>query len=321
MFNMSSMSIKKKNILIFLIFLIFAILYLFWALNSKNIAFFLPRRFKTVFAIVLSSFCIGYSSVSFQTITNNKILTPSVIGLDSLYLFIQTLIVYFFGSKTLAMLTGYKDYFLSIIIMIAFSILLFLILFKKDDRNIYFLVLAGMIIGNFFSGLATFMQVLLDPNEFLITQGKMFASFSNINGDLLSISFFIIFIVFLISFKDFKYLDVLSLGREHAINLGLDYKKFVFKNLIVISILIAVSTALTGPITFLSILVASISREFLKTHKHSSRITCAFFLGAAFLMSGQFILARLSMNTTISVIVNFIGGIYFIYLILKEVKL
>lgn len=314
------MSNKKKILIIILLFFIFASLYLFWGLTEKNIKFFLPRRLEAVLAIFISAFCIGYSTVSFQTVTNNKILTPSIIGLDSLYLFIQTLIVYAFGSGTLTMMTGYKNYFLSIGIMILFSILLFLILFKKEDRNIYFLVLAGMVIGNLFGGLATFMQVLLDPNEFLIVQGKMFASFNNINSELLFVSLAIILFIIVLCLKDFKYLDVLSLGREQAINLGINYQKFVLKTLIVISVLVAVSTALTGPITFLGILVASISRELLKTYKHTDRILGSVFIGAFALISGQFVLSRFNTGTTISVIVNFVGGIYFIYLILKEAK-
>lgn len=312
---------NKKILIVIALFILFTVLYLIWGLNSKNISYFLPKRIQTIIAIVISSYCIGYSTVTFQTITNNNILTPSVIGLDSLYLFIQTLIVYIFGSKSLTMFTDFKNYFLSIIIMILFSIILFSILFKKESRNIYFLIMSGMVLGSLFSGLSTFMQVLLDPNEFLIAQGKMFASFSKINSSLLIISLLIIIIIAIISINDFKYLDVLSLGRDNAINLGLNYKKFVMKNLIIISILIAVTTALTGPITFLGILVASISRELLKTYKHSTRTIGAIFIGAFSLAFGQFILSRVNTNTTISVVINFIGGIYFIYLILREAKL
>lgn len=314
------MSNKKKIFLIIILFLVFSSLYLFLGLNSRNIDFFLKRRFETVLAILISGFCIGYSTVSFQTITNNKIITPSVIGLDSLYLFLQTLIVYVFGSKNLEMMTGYTNYFLSILSMVVFSLLLFLLLFKKENRNVYFIVLAGMVVGSLFNGLATFMQVLLDPNEFLLAQGKMFASFSKINRELLFLSLLICLVVFIICIKDFKFLDVLSLGREHAINLGVSYNKLILKNLIVISILIAVSTALTGPITFLGIIVSSISRELLKTYKHTYRITGAVFIGAFALISSQFLLERFARETTVSVIINFIGGIYFIYLILKEAR-
>ncbi len=315
------MSNKKKIFILTILVLISCGLSLFLGINKDNIGFFLPRRATKLLAILISSYCIGYSTVSFQTITNNRILTPSVIGLDSLYMFVQTIIVYFFGSKTLSMMSGYTNYFLSICFMIFFSLILFIILFLKENRNLYFLILAGMIVGNLFGGLSTFMQVILDPNEFLVLQGKMFASFSNVNEELLFISVLIILALFIISIRDYNTLDVLSLGKEHSINLGVKYNHFVLKNLIIITVLISVSTALTGPITFLGILVASIARELMKTYKHTYRITCAVLIGCFALVFGQFLVEKVfRFTTTVSVIINFIGGVYFIYLILKEAK-
>mgnify|MGYP001622892513 CR=1 FL=1 len=315
------MSDKKKIFILTILCLLSCSLFLFLGVNKNNIGYFLPRRTTKILAIIISGYCIGYSTVSFQTITNNRILTPSVIGLDSLYMFVQTVIVFFFGSRTLSMMSGYTNYFISIGFMIFFSLILFVVLFLKENRNLYFLILAGMIIGNFFGGLSTFMQVILDPNEFLILQGKMFASFSNINEELLFISIAIIVILFIMTIQDYNKLDVLSLGKEHSINLGINYNYFVLKNLIVISILVAVSTALTGPITFLGILVASISRELMKTYKHTYRILCSVLIGIFALVFGQFLVEKVfTFNTTISTIINLVGGIYFIYLILKEAK-
>lgn len=315
------MSNKKKIFILILLILISCVISLFWGINKSNIGYFLPRRAIKILAIAISSCCIGYSSVSFQTITNNRILTPSVLGLDSLYMFLQTVTVYFFGSRTLSMISGYTNYFLSIGFMVFFSLILFIVLFLKENRNLYFLILSGIVIGNLFGGMTTFMQVVLDPNEFLVLQGKMFASFSNINKELLFISLLIMVALFFITIKDYNMLDVLSLGKEHAINLGINYKYFVLKNLIVISILVSVSTALTGPITFLGILVASISRELMKTYKHTYRILCSVLIGFFTLIIGQFLVEKVfSFNATTGTIINFIGGIYFIYLILKEAK-
>lgn len=315
------MTPKKKNVILLVMAIIAASLFVFYGLNSKNIDFFLPRRLKKISAMLITSFCIGYSSVTFQTITDNKILTPSVMGLESLYLFVQTFIVFFFGSKQLTMMTDLNNFFLSLAIMIAASCLLFLFLFSKKGTNIFFLVLAGMILGSFFSGLATFMQVLLDPNEFLILQGSMFASFTNINNSLIVVSAIIVGAILLFTCRDYKKLDVVALGADTAVNLGIHHRKFILKHFIVISVLVSVSTALTGPITFLGILLASLSRELLKTYHHSTRIVGATLIGAFSLILGQFLVEKVfSFNTTISVILNFIGGIYFIYLMLKEAK-
>lgn len=294
---------------------------LLFGLTSKNFSFFFPRRLDRVFAFVLVSFAISYSTISFQTMTSNRLLTPSIMGLDALYLFIQTVIVFFFGSGKIEMLNGINNYLLSIIIMIGFSLILFTLLFKKENNSIYFLLLVGMIMGSFFGGLSTFMQSILDPNEFLLVQGKMFASFNSINTELLIISFVIIAIVLLSTLTDYKKLDVLSLGKDQAVSLGIDYKKLVFKNLIVISILTSVATALVGPVTFLGLIIASLSSYVFKSYKHHIRIIGATLISLIFLGFAVIVIERVfNFQTTVSVIINLIGGLYFIFLILKEAK-
>lgn len=320
---MKNLKFDKKAFVIILIllaaFLIFSAMFLFIGLNSKNISFFLPKRFIKVATIVLVSYCVSYFSVSFQTITNNRLLTPSVIGLDALYMFIQTVIVMFIGTGTISIMTGYTNFIISVVVMVLSSCVLFLVLFKKERTNIYFLILVGIIIGTLFNGMATFMQVIMDPNEFSNLQDKMFASFNNINESLLGISAVIVVFCMIFTIRDNSKLDVISLGQDHAINLGVNYHKFVLRSLIVISILVSVSTALVGPITFLGILVVSVSRKLYDTYKHKYRIVITFLFSAVILMAALLFTERIiKFGTTISVIINFVGGILFIYMILKE---
>jgi len=304
-----------------LIGVILTLCYVLIGLNDFNIGYFLPLRIKKVTTILLVSYCIGASSTIFQTITNNKILTPSVMGLDALYMFIQTVVIYFFGSQQLVMMQGYTDFIISVGFMILLTLMVFFLLFKKESSNVYFIVLAGMVIGGLFNGLSTFMQVLLDPNEFLILQGKMFASFNNINNDLLWISMAITIFTIGWNWKSISSLDVISLGREEAINLGVDYYRMVRKEWIIIALLVAVSTALVGPITFLGILLISLSRQMVASYKHRHLIVEASLLGFVFLMLGLVVVERIfNFGTTISVIINFVGGIYFMYLMIKESK-
>ncbi|NLZ82005.1 MAG: iron chelate uptake ABC transporter family permease subunit [Clostridiales bacterium] len=313
----------NRKVLLLLVFLCLLILsgFLFIGINSSNIGFYLPRRFLKVVTILLVSYCIGYSSVSFQTITNNHILTPSVMGLDSLYLFIQTVVVFFFGSKQLVLMTGTNNFLLSVGIMIGAAGILFLLLFRGEGKNVYFLVLSGMVMGGLFNGLSTFMQILLDPNEFSILQGKMFASLNNINTNLANICIVIVIIVILLTLKDLPYLDVLSLGTDQAINLGVPYKKLVLKTLMISAVLISISTVLIGPITFLGILVVSLARQILNTYKHLELTIGATLIACLFLGGGLFLAERVfEFATPISVIINFFGGIYFIYHMLKESK-
>ena len=169
--------------------------------------------------------------------------------------------------------------------------------------------------------MTSFMQVLIDPNEFEVLQGKMFASFSNVNTDILIIVIAIIAIILVLIYEDMKKLDVMLLGRDNAINLGVDYDKFSKKILLIVAVLVSVSTALVGQITFLGLLVVNLSYELLDGYKHKYHIIGGILISIIALIGGQFIVERiLNFNSTVSIIINFIGGIYFIYLLLKEAK-
>lgn len=309
-----------KNIMVLLaIFIILALFYLFQGLDPKYLEFYLDKRIVKVIVIILVSYAIGHSCVAFQTITGNNILTPSVMGLDSLYMLIQTVVVFFFGSKTLTMMAGWQNFLFSVVIMLGCSFLLFRLLFRGESQELYFLILTGMICGSLFSGLATFMQVILDPNEFSVLQGKMFASFNNVNENMLLVCIATSMAMLLISFKDLPKLDVVLLGRDNAINLGIPYKSLVLKNLMLIAVLVSISTVLVGPITFLGLITVSLSRRIIKTYKHAYQVGGAFLLGCIALTGGLLIVERLlNYEITINVIINFVGGIYFIYLLLKE---
>lgn len=311
----------KILIILGIIALFFIAVFILQGLNADNFNFNFPRRLRKTASIILVSICIGYSSVVFQTITENRILTPNVMGLDSLYLFIQSLIVYLFGAKQLVLMNSTMHFIISVGLMMAASLGIYRLVFLTEDRNIYTLVLAGMIMGTFFKGISSFLQMMIDPNEFSILQGKMFATFSNVNEKLLTISCITVLICLVISRKDIGRFDVLELGKDAAISLGLSYNMFILRTMLIISIMVSVSTVLVGPVTFLGILLVSISRELMKTYRHIYLILGAVLTGLISLPFGQLVSERIFQGkTTLSVILNFIGGIYFIYLLLKERK-
>jgi iron complex transport system permease protein len=286
-----------------------------------NWDYILPRRSLKVLAIILTGTAIAYSTLVFQTITNNRILTPSIMGLDSLYMLIQTFVIYVFGSKSLTMVDNNLNFLLCVGLMVLFSAVLYKILFKRDQQNIYYLLLIGIIFGTLFQSMATFMQVLVDPNEFQVIQDKSFASFNNINNNLIGIAGILMVLVFAYFWRFNKYLNVLSLGRDQAINLGVDYDYVVKRLLVAVAILISISTALVGPITFLGLLVVNVTYEFMRTYNHKYLILGSIFISVIALVGGQLIVERVfTFSTTLSVIINFVGGVYFIYLLLKENK-
>ncbi|MEI3604151.1 iron chelate uptake ABC transporter family permease subunit [Pseudogracilibacillus sp. SE30717A] len=314
------MGYKKKTVILAIVALLLALLYVFYNLTG-NIDYILPRRIIKVVAIILTGGAIAFSTTIFMTITNNRILTPSIMGLDSLYLLTQTFIVFIFGSKSMIMMNSNLNYLLSIGVMVVFSLLFYRLLFKGENNNIYFLLLIGMILGTFFGSFTSFMQVLIDPNEFMIAQDKMFASINNVNTNLVYLSIILIIVVVLYFIRFYKYLDVLALGKDHATNLGVPYEYVVKRLLIVVAVMISIATALIGPITFLGLLVVNIAYEFIKTYRHLYLILSSVLISIIALLGGQFIVEKVfTFETTLSVIINFVGGVYFIYLLLKENK-
>ncbi|MCH1958458.1 iron chelate uptake ABC transporter family permease subunit [Romboutsia hominis] len=299
----------------------FSALFLIAGVNPEHIDYAMSQRIPKLIAIVLTGGCIAFSSMIFQTITNNNILTPSVLGLDSLYILVQTLIVFIVGIDSKFIASKSHNFLLSVVIMVVASFVLYKKLFEKSGNNIFFLLLVGMIFGTLFKSMSTFMQVVIDPNEYATLQNSLHASFGNVNTEILLIASIILIAIIPFIYDELKYLDVLCLGKDNAINLGVDYDKVVKKMIIVVSILVSISTALVGPITFLGLLVVNITKQLLSTYKHSYLIVASILISVSTLVGGQFLVERVfSFNTTLSVIINFVGGVYFIYLLLKESK-
>lgn len=314
-------NLKSKLYIFGALIVIFSALFLTVGVNFDHIDYAMSQRIPKLIAIVITGGCIAFSSIIFQTITNNNILTPSVLGLDSLYVLIQTVIVFLLGVESSFITNKSSNFLLSSSLMILASFVLYKKLFERSNNNVFFLLLVGMIFGTLFKSMSTFMQVVIDPNEYAALQNSLYASFSNVNTEILMMSVIMIIAIIPFIYDELKMLDVISLGKDHAINLGVNYDKAVKKLIIVVAMLVSISTALVGPITFLGLLVVNVAKQLFKTYKHTYLISASILISILTLVVGQFLVERVfTFTTTISVIINFIGGLYFIYLLLKESK-
>ncbi|EAL5637283.1 iron ABC transporter permease [Campylobacter coli] len=311
---------RKKILILAFLTLIMALVFVFAGLKDFD-EYALKNRFLQIAAIVIVAICIAISTVIFQTLCNNKILTPAIIGLDSLYMLLQSALVFSLGSANLSVYRNDINFLITLACMVVFSLGLYKILFSSD-KSIYLIMLLGLIFGTLFSTLSSFFEILIDPDEFMIIQGRMFASFDNVTFDVLALAYIVTLLSFIWIFRYMKFLDPLSLGKDLSINLGINYQKISKHLMIIIAILTSISTALVGPITFLGLLVVNITYELFKTAKHSILLLACILISILALLGGVFFVSRIfDYNTTISVIINFLGGIYFIYLVLKGNKL
>jgi iron complex transport system permease protein len=295
------------------------IIYTFMTINARGSwNFILKFRGTKLAAMALVGYSIAVSTVLFQTVANNKILTPSIMGFDSLYVLLQTTLVFTLGSSNVVRLSANERFLMEVVLMVGFSAMLYRWLFIGTRNSLHLLMLVGIIFGTFFRSITMFMQRIIDPNEYEILQDLMFASFNSFDRELLTISTVAIFAISVMIWRLRHTFDVLSLGRETAINLGVNYYRVVTLVLIAVTVLISVSTALVGPVTFFGLLVANLAYQLIGTYKHIWIIPCATLLALIFLLGGQIIVERVfSFDTSLSIIVEFIGGIVFILLLLR----
>lgn len=310
---------KYKMLLLMVCAILFAGLFIGIGLNADNYQYFLSRRIPKVLAIIVAGIAIAQSSLAFQTITHNRILTPSIMGFDSLYLLVQVLVVAFFGSFSIIMLNSYLNFALSVSAMLLFSSLLFTFYFRRQRSNIIVLLLLGVILGQLFSNLSSFFIMLMDPNDFAAVQAKMFASFNNVNVNLVYAVSPLLLVVSYLLFRMHRTLDVFWLDNDNAVSLGVDVKRTTRNVMLLSAVLVSISTALVGPVMFFGLLVTNLTREWLRTYQHRVLLLACSAMSVAALLSGQWVVENIfSFGTTLSVIINFIGGIYFLSLLLRN---
>jgi len=281
-------------------------------------SFILSFRGTKLLGMVLVGYAIALSTVLFQTITNNRILTPSIMGFDALYGLLQTLLVLVFGAAFISGLDARLLFLIEVTVMMGFSLILFRLLFSGALKSLHLLMLAGVVLGILFRSLSGFLQRIIDPNDFLVLQDRLFASFNSIDSQLLGVSFLLVGLVSAIAWRIGHSFDVMALGRETAISLGVDHQRQTLVILLLVSVLVCVSTALVGPATFFGLLVANLAYIIMPSAKHRHVIPAACLLAIITLVGGQTLLERVfAFNSALSIIIEFAGGLFFILFLLR----
>ncbi len=229
--------LKKPSIFIGMLVLVLFVTGVYLTIHTYgNWHFAWALRSKKIFAFILVSLAVSSATISFQTITHNQFLTPSVLGLESLYVLVQTVLFFFIGGVTMLQQTGTGFFLLNVGLMVGLSLLLFFFLLKKMKANLFLLLMSGMILGTLFGSVSTFLQVIMDPNEYDLLQGRLFASFGNIQSQYLLPASLIIIGCWYLLFRYRHVLDVFHLGNEQAVNLGIDTNRFEFLILCCVSV-------------------------------------------------------------------------------------
>lgn len=314
-------SAKTKMYILIACTVIVAAVYLVIGIDFEIFQYQFTSRLRKLILMVLVGGAIAASVVIFQAITTNRLLTPSIMGLDAIYMFVKVLIVFVFGVQSVFVTDIYLSFLISLVVMIGFSLLLFQGIFRIGDVSVYFILLVGIILGTFFRSITGFLELIINPEDFLAVQSAMFANFDASNSKLVTLCgiILIILILILITVYVIPYLDVLLLGRDQAINLGISYKTLTRLLLILVSVLVSISTALVGPITFLGLLTVNLAHELMKTYQHKYILPATICISWLSLILAQAVVENFFEATTqVSIIIDLVGGSYFIYLLIKR---
>jgi len=283
---------------------------------------FLPvvrRRLVAVVAMLIAALCHSFATVAFQSVTNNRIITPSLLGYEALYSTIHTSTIYFFGAGALVSFSGTGAFVFQFALMIGLSLLLYGWLLAGKYGNLHLMLLVGIIIGTGLNSVSGFMRRLLSPSEFDLLQSRLIGSVTNADAAHFPTAIPLVVLAVLCLFFFSRKLNVLSLGKDVAISFGVRYQAGIIYTLILVAVLMSVSTSLIGPLTFFGFLVALLSYQAAPTYDHRYVFPMAFAIGFSILTSAYFLLYHVfHAQTVVSVLIELFGGITFLMVLLRK---
>ena len=313
---------RKKMIVMFVLFILAAALYMTVGVkfeNQKLFEYSMKIRTPKLIAMMITAYAIGSAAIVYQSIINNTIVTPCLLGMDALYTMIHTILVFILGSGSALVVNANCSFLIDLVIMGVTATIIYSYLFKKTKHNVLYVLLIGTVLTSLFSSIQSTMTRIMDPNEYDTLLTTLVASFSNVNSEIMILSITVLLIVAIALRKELYILDVLTLGKEQAINLGVDYDASIRKLLLGVTLYIAVATAMVGPLAFLGLIIANLSRQLLRTYRHTQLISGSVLFGMIILIGGQLIVEKIFVYAIpVSVFITLFGGMYFLYLLLRR---
>ncbi|RWI29933.1 MAG: iron ABC transporter permease [Mesorhizobium sp.] len=277
-----------------------------------NLALVIELRAVRLAAMVLVGVAVAVSTVVFQTVCANRIITPSIMGLDALYVFCQTALVFALSGFGFAGIDPRLHFLGNFTAMTSLALALFLPMLRRRF-DLTLMLLTGVVLGVLFRSLTTLLARLLDPNDFAVLQGTVFASFNAVEPDLLLLAGVITVACVAIAWRARHVLDVLALGTDTAMGLGLAWRGTAAGLLVLVAALVSASTALVGPMAFLGLLVVSLTERIVGTNRHAILLPAAALTAIIVLVGGQTVLQHaLGGEGSLGIVVEFVGGIVFL---------
>ena len=271
--------------------------------------------------VILGAICgagLALCGVLMQCVTKNPIAEPYVLGISSGASAGAVSVIVLGGVSSMGITTISGGAFVGSIIS---GILVFAIGTQMGrTTSTTRLVLTGMAISTIFGALTNLLiYAAKNSNQ---AKNAMFWTVGSLGGakwSVILLPALILVIVLVVSIFMSKSLDILLLGDDSAIILGINVKLIKSVILILSTLLISTIVAVTGAIGFIGLVVPHICRTIAGSD-HKKLVLLSSLIGAIFLTMAD-ILARAlfpPIEIPIGIITALVGGPFFLFLISKK---
>lgn len=271
--------------------------------------------------VILGGICgagLALCGVLMQCVTKNPIAEPYILGISSGASCGAVAVIVLGGISTLGINSITAGAFVGSILS---GILVFAIGTQMGKTSSTTrLVLSGMAISTIFSALTNLL--IYSAKNANQAKNALFWTIGSLGGakwDVLLIPFIALIIVVAISFVMSKSLDVLLLGDDSAIILGINVKLVKSMLIILATLLTSTLVAITGAIGFIGLVVPHVCRTIAGSD-HKKLIVLSSLVGAIFLILSDVAARGLfpPIEIPIGIITSLVGGPFFLYLISKK---
>jgi iron complex transport system permease protein len=222
----------------------------------------------------------------------------------------------------LVAIQGIWQFGLQVVIMVGLAMALYGWLLSGRYGNLQIMLLIGIIIGGGLGAISTFMQRLLTPSEFDVLAARLFGNVSNADASYLPLAIPLCIGAAGLLWMRARRLNLMALGPDTARSLGLDHRRELFIVLFLVAVLMATSTALVGPMTFLGFLVATLAYQFSDTHDHRLIFPIAVLTAFTILSGAYFVMKNIFYaQGMVSILIELVGGTVFLIVILRKGRL
>ena len=329
---------KSKPLLAILILLLFCIMILSSTLGAADISFVEALRIMTGFSskytnethkviilkirmprIFLAALVgIGLSIVggTFQGLFKNQLADPYVLGISSGAGLGATLaIIFSFEGAVLGFAFNSLCAFIGAILT---ALLVFTVAKVGNKLSVANMLLAGLAVSFFMSSIISILMII-NRNQIEKIMFWLMGSVSTANWNQVIMASIVILSSMLIILFFSRELNIMSLGEENALTLGVEAEKVKFILLIVCALVVASCVAISGIIGFVGLIVPNMVR-ILTGPDYKKLLPFSAVFGGMFLVLCDTISRILMppMELPIGAITALFGSPFFLYLIVKS---